>query len=290
MDNLIWVAYSAGYLIFAILFLLIGKKFFDLLTPYSVNVQLTEKDNHAVGILVIGFLLGLTAIICGVFIGEGPEVPSWQAFAKEIVPVGVYGLIGMALLFIAGIVNDKVILHKFSNRKEIIEFSNSAVALVMASAYLGSGLIIAGGIKGCINVISLVVSVALGLLALTIFAVIYQLLTSYDDQKELGDNKNVAAGIAYAGNVIAYSLILMRGLSMDPESLGSWVWSDRLLHFGYYAIAGIVLLIVTRKINDLLFLPGAKISKEIVEDRNLNAGFMEFGLALAMGSAMVFCL
>lgn len=290
MDNVIWVAYSTGYLIFAILFLLIGKKFFDLLTPYSVNVQLTEKDNHAVGILVVGFLLGLTAIICGVFIGEGPEVPSWQAFVDEIVPVAIYGLIGMVLLFVAGIVNDKVILHKFSNRKEIIEFSNSAVALVMASTYLGSGLIIAGGIKGCINIISLVVSVALGLLALMIFAVIYQLVTSYDDQKELGKNKNVAAGIAYAGNVIAYSLILMKGLSMEPESLGSWIWSDRLLHFGYYAIAGIVLLIVTRKINDLLFLPGAKISKEIVEDRNLNAGFMEFGLALAMGSAMVFCL
>lgn len=290
MDNLIWVAYSVGYLIFAILFLLIGKKFFDLLTPYSVNVQLTEKDNHAVGILVIGFLLGLTAIICGVFIGEGPQVPSWQAFAEEIVPVGIYGLIGMVLLFVAGIVNDKVILHKFSNQKEIIEFSNSAVAMVMASAYLGSGLIIAGGIKGCINIISLVVLVALGLLALTIFAVIYQLVTSYDDQKELGENKNVAAGIAYAGNIIAYSLILMKGLSMEPESLENWIWSDRLLHFGYYAIAGIVLLIVTRKINDLLFLPGAKISKEIVEDRNLNAGFMEFGLALAMGSAMVFCL
>lgn len=290
MDNLIWVAYSSGYLIFAILFLLIGKKFFDLLTPYSVNVQLTEKDNHAVGILVIGFLLGLTAIICGVFIGEGLEVPSWQAFAEEIVPVGVYGLIGMVLLFVAGIVNDKVILHKFSNQKEIIESSNSAVALVMASAYLGSGLIIAGSINGCINVISLVALVALGLLALMIFAVIYQLMTSYDDQKELGDNKNVAAGIAYAGNVIAYSLILMKGLSMKPESLENWVWSDRLLHFAYYAIAGIILLIITRKINDLLFLPGAKISKEIVEDQNLNAGFMEFGLALAMGSAMVFCL
>lgn len=290
MENLMWVCYSAGYLIFAVLFLLVGKKFFDLLTPYSVNVQLTEKDNHAVGILVIGFLLGLTAIICGVFVGEGPETPSWEAFAGEIVPVAIYGFIGMVLLFIAGIVNDKVVLHKFSNQKEIIESSNTAVASVMAATYLGSGLIIAGGIRGSVNIVSMLISFTVGLAALTVFALIYQLATKYDDQKELGENKNVAAGIAYAGNIVAYSLILMKGLAMDQNILDSWVWSDRLLHFGYYAIAGMVLLVVVRKVNDYLFLPNAKISKEIVQDRNLNAGFMELGLAVAMGAAMVFCL
>jgi uncharacterized membrane protein YjfL (UPF0719 family) len=62
------------------------------------------------------------------------------------------------------------------------------------------------------------------------------------------------------------------------------------LNVGYYAVAGLVLLIITRIINDRLFLPKAKISKEIVEDRNINAGLMEAGIALAMGSAMVFCL
>ena len=48
--------------------------------------------------------------------------------AGEIVPVAIYGFIGMVLLFIAGIVNDRVVLHKFSNQKEIIESSNTAVA------------------------------------------------------------------------------------------------------------------------------------------------------------------
>ena len=290
MTELMWVLYSSGYLVFAIVFLLIGKKLFDLVTPYSVNVQLTEKDNPAVGILVVGFLLGITAVICGVFTGEGPEVPSMSAFLEEIGAVVIYGFIGMLLLFIAGIINDKIVLREFSNQKEIIESRNSAVAVIMAATYIGSGLIIAGGIRGSINIVSMLVSFGISQVALTVFAILYQVATKYDDQEEIGKNKNLAAGLAFSGNVIAYSLILMKGVSMRMDMLEEWGWSDRFLNVGYYAIAGFVLLIITRIINDRLFLPNAKISKEIVKDRNLNAGLMEAGIALAMGSAMVFCL
>ena len=289
MTELLWVPYSAGYLVFAIIFLLVAKKLFDLATPFSVNVQLTEKDNTAVGIIMAGFLLGVTAIICGVFVGESAETPSLAMFLEEIVPVIIYGGIGIVLLFLSGIVNDRIILRQFSNRKEIIESHNSAVAVVMASMYVGSGLVIAGGICGSVDIVSLLVSFAIGQIALVVFAFIYQKSTSYDDQKELGENKNIAAGIAFGGNLLAYSLILMKGVSMDA-SVEDWAWSDRLLNIAYYALAGCVLLLLTRIANDRLFLPKAKISKEIVVDRNLNAGFMEATLAVAMGVAMVCCL
>ena len=78
--DLMWIAYSTGYLVFTVLFLLAGKVFFDMMTPYSVNVQLTGKDNVAVGILVVGFLLGLTCIVCGVLAGDAPEEPYLEVF------------------------------------------------------------------------------------------------------------------------------------------------------------------------------------------------------------------
>lgn len=290
MTELMWILYSTGYLVFAIIFLLVAKKLFDLLTPFSVDIQLTEKDNPAVGILIAGFLLGVTAVICGVFIGEGPNEPSLSAFLEEIGPVAIYGFIGMLLLFMAGIINDKIVLREFSNRKEIIESRNSAVAVIVAATYIGSGLVIAGGIRGSINVLSAMISFAVGQIALVIFAILYQAATQYDDQKELGEQKNIAAGVAFGGNLLAYSLILMKGVSMRLDMLEVWNWSDRLLNVAYYAAAGCVLLILTRIINDRLFLPKARLSKEIVQDRNLSAGLMEAGLAIAMGSAMVFCL
>jgi uncharacterized membrane protein YjfL (UPF0719 family) len=290
MADLMWIAYSAGYLVFAVIFLLIGKKFFDLLTPYSVNIQLTHKDNVAVGVLLVGFLLGLACIICGVFAGDGAEEPSLAVFLNELIEVGLYGLLGMVLLFGAGIINDKVVLHKFSNQTEIVESGNVAVAVIMAATYVGSALMIAGGIQGCIGVSSMLISFGVGQIALTLFAGLYQLITRYDDQKELGEKQNVAAALAYGGNLVAYGLILMKGLSMDPSQAEVWTWQDRLINAGYYAVVGGVLLILTRIINDRLFLPKAKLSQEIVEDRNLNAGLMAAALALSMGAAMVFCL
>ena len=100
----------------------------------------------------------------------------------------------------------------------------------------------------------------------------------------------MAAALAWGGNLVGYGLILMKGLSMDQHLLDEWTWQDRMLHAGYYAIVGAVLLLITRLINDVLFLPKAKLSKEIVEDRNLNAGFMAAGLAVSTGAVMVFCL
>ena len=48
MTEIYWVLYSAGYLIFAVIFLLFAKKLFDVLTSYSVNTQLTAKDSSLV--------------------------------------------------------------------------------------------------------------------------------------------------------------------------------------------------------------------------------------------------
>ncbi|MEM7392721.1 MAG: DUF350 domain-containing protein [Verrucomicrobiota bacterium] len=282
-----WILYSLGYLFTAGLFLWLAKKLFDLLTPYSVDLQLTEKDNPALGITLVGYLLGVAAIICGVFSGETVE-PTLAVFKEEIVPVVIYGALGMVLLFVAGIINDKVVLNQFSNQKEIAENRNTAVATVMGAAYTGSGLIIAGGIVGSLDLQSALAAFVVGQLALTIFARIYQAVTKYDDQEELGARKNLAAGLGYAGHLLAYSIILMKGLAMNNADLISW--TDRLIHVAYYAVAGCILLFLIRLLNDRLFLPKAKLSEEIARDRNISAGVMEAGLAMAAGCILNFCL
>lgn len=288
MIQIAWVVYATAYLVMAVAFLYLTKKLFDLLTPYSVEVQLTGKDNPAVGLVLVGFLLGVTAIVCGAFAGEGTGEPSFTSFTAEVVPVIVYALIGMALLFVAGIINDKVVLYKFSNHTEIVESRNMAVAAIMSAAYVGSGLIIGGGIHGSTSIVSALVAFVLGQVALVAFALLYQAATKYDYHEEIGEKKNAAAGVAFAGNILAFSIILMRGVSMDATAEGAW--SGRLVHFLYYAVAGCVLLVIMRIINDRIFLPSSKLSREIVDDQNLSAGFMSAGLALAIGTVLIFCL
>ena len=290
MTELYWVLYSAGYLIFAIIFLLFAKKLFDGLTSYSVNTQLTAKDNPAVGLLLSGFLLGITAVLCGVLTGDAPEDPSWANFSQDLFPILIYGFLGLIMLFIAGILNDKIVLRQFSNHEEIVENQNSAVAVVMAATYIGSGLIIAGGISSSLDIWSAILAFTLGQLAFILFGILYQIVTKYDDQEEIGKNKNLAAAIGFAGNLIAISMILMRGLKVDIELAVTWNLGDRCLNALYYALAGSLLLVIVRCITDRVFLPGGKISEEIVRDRNLNAGYIEAVLAISVGAILVVCL
>ena len=85
-------------------------------------------------------------------------------------------------------------------------------------------------------------------------------------------------------------MILMRGLKVDIELVVTWNMADRCINALYYAIAGSALLVIVRFITDRVFLPGAKISEEIVRDRNLNAGYVEATLALSVGAILVVCL
>ncbi|MBT3378630.1 MAG: DUF350 domain-containing protein [Lentisphaerae bacterium] len=288
MEELTWMVYAAGYVLAAMVLLWFSKKLFDVLTTYSVERQLTEKDNPAVGLLLTGFFLGIIAVLCGVFMGDNEGELTLDAFLGELGPVVLYAFLGMLLLFLAGVVNDKLILHSFDNEREIIDSKNTAVAVIMFATYVGSGLVIAGGIHGCTGMLSAVIGFGAGQCALVAFAALYQRSTGYDDQEEIGKNRNVAAGTAFGGNVLAYSIILMKGLTMQSGELTT-VW-DRSWHFGYYAIAGGLLLIVTRIINDRVFLPSARIRDEVVRDRNINAGYMEATLAIGMGVILVVCL
>ena len=288
MLYLSWSLYATAYLAVAIVFLFGAKKLFDWLTPYSVDAQLTEKDNPAVGLVLAGFLLGVVAVIFGTFSsGDGDAEVSLARFGAEVGPVALYVAIGMLLLFFAGIVNDKLVLHKFSNEQEIIRDRNMGVAAILAATYVGSGLIIGGGIQGSFSLLSALIAFGAGQVGLVLFALLYQKLTKYDDLEEIGEKDNVAAGVSFAGNLLAYAIILMKGVSLS-EGVASW--TDYAFHFFYYAVAGAVLLAVVRVVTDRIFLPKAKLSKEIAEDRNLSAGFIEAGLAVAVSVVLAVCL
>ena len=294
-EELIWILYGGGYVLVSLAFLYLGKLLFDFLTPFKLDDQLTEKDNPAMGIVLTGYLLAIIIVICGVMTSDGETTEGGKAvvltfsnFAMELVPVAVYTLVGMMFLLLSAVINDKLILREFSNTHEVAERKNCGVAVIIAAGFLGSGLVVAGAIQGSLDWISALVGYVVGQVFLVFFALIYQRATSYDDQKELHQRKNLAVGLAFAGNLLAYSLLLMKGLTMSGGELE--IIQDKLWHFGYYAIAGAVALPCLRVVNDKLFLPGVKLADEVAEDRNINAGLLEAGLAVAMSAILITCL
>ena len=286
--ELIWALYGIGFVVVALVFLYLAKGLFDLVTPYHLNVQLSEKNNPAVGLVLFGYLIGVIAVISGTFSGDEPLAPTLGNFIHDLGPVALYGALGMVLLLISGVINDKLILYQFTNTDEIVEKRNVSVAAIVCATYIGSGLIIAGSIHASLDIVTALIAFGLGQVGLVMFALIYEWATSYDNQKELGENQNTAVGISFGGNLLAYSLILMQGVSMDLGEISGW--GDRLLYFGYYVVAGAILLPLLRILNDRVFLPGVRLDDEIVTGRNVNAGLLEAGLALGMGVILVVSL
>ncbi|MBF0622134.1 MAG: DUF350 domain-containing protein [Magnetococcales bacterium] len=281
------ILYSLCYFIAALILLFIARFIYDLATPYAIRDQLTTNSSTAVGIVLAGYLGGFISVIAGVFTGgPAPEPPSVFRFIHELPSVLLYASMGMAALVIAGWVNDKFILHRFSITRELIDHSNIGVANVLAGSFVGSGLIIAGGISGSFSAASFGLAFVLGQVGLVAFSMVYRRLTKHDEMGQLSKYKNSAVGIAWSGNLVAYSLILSTGLArMNPFGTESLL--NQMQIFSFYALSGIILLPLARELVDRFFIPGMRLRDQIVGQQNVGVGLIKATLAISVAIMIV---
>jgi len=273
-------ANAAAYITLAMLLLGIAKFALDGLTPFKVDDQLSAQDNPAFGLCLIGYYLGTLIVFIGVTQGDTNDEIS-LALALAIDAGWAVG--GILLLNLSRVVLDKLVLGTFSTMKEVVEDRNVGMGAVELATYVASSLVIAGAVSGGGGgILTALVFFALGQVTLIAFSHLYQLLTPYDFRAEI-EKDNAAAGIAYAGNIICVGIILMRGTAGDFVS-----WNENLLNFGWYAAAAIVVLTVGRYAIDGLLLPGRTLKQEIVEDRNVNAGYLEGGVLVGLAAVITF--
>ncbi len=256
-------------------FFLIAKKLKDFLTPYQMDEELTQKDNIALCISVSGYL-GATGII---FVGAmmGPQQELW----RDVLLVAGYAGLGVLMLNAARIINDKVILYKFSNMKEILEDRNCGTGAVQFGSYVASGLIIAGAIHGeGGGPHTTIIFFLLGQVSLIAFTWVYNKITPFDIHDEIEDD-NVAAGVAFGGTLIAFGILMMNAASIEFTS-----WMESLGYFALDAVLGFIFLPLIRFFFDKMIIPHADLSEEIQTDRNLGASFLEASIAITFAAVL----
>lgn len=255
---------AAAFLGLYLFVFLLAKWMKDVCTPYKINEELTKKDNVAISLIMSGYYLGAAAIFIGAMLG-----PSF-GFGMDLILVGGYSILGLVFLNISRAVNDRVILRKFCNIKQLIDERNIAVGAVQFGTYLATGLIAAGAVMGTGGgVETAVVFFILGQISLLIFSQIYEWFAPYSIHEELA-KKNLACGIALAGSLIALGIIITNGVAGDFVS-----WEDNLLRFVQVNILAFVFLPIIRFMMDFLIVPGDRLSREIIEDQNVGAGLLE---------------
>lgn len=264
LDNLME---SGIYLVCAYLLFWIGKLVYDWTTPsYRVKEELVEKDNTALSVAIMGYFFGLVMAIGGVI--SGPS----HGLELDLIDVLIYGPLSIVLMNLSRIINDRLILHQFSIRDEIIRDQNSGTGAVVCASYIATGLVIFGAVSGELGGLGTTLAFwVLGQAALVLAGIVYNWATPYDLHKEI-ERDNAAAGVAFAGALVGIGIVVRHAVAGDFIS-----WTTSLQGFALEVIIGLVLLLLVRVATDKILLPGLNLSAEISdpEKPHLGAGFIE---------------
>ena len=282
VDSLEFFPRGLVYVALCILVLLLAKLAQDLVTPYRINDQLSNKNNAALGLSITGYYIGVILVFVGVLYQPFTEDrdDKWRFtgdFGIDVLEVFLYSMAGIVVLNIARIVVDKLVLYTFDTEKEIINEQNVGSGAVEAGVYIAVGLVIAASTAGTggggdasvlESVLRSLAFLGLGMGALILYTLFYQFTTTYDIHAEI-EQGNTAVGVAMAGNMIAVGAVTFK--AVFGEFVG---WSEGLASFLIFAVIGFALLYVVRRLVDLVLLPTTKVANELAVDRNLGVAFI----------------
>jgi uncharacterized membrane protein YjfL (UPF0719 family) len=248
-------------------------------TPYDINKEISEKHNKAIAISLSGYFIAVTIIFVSVLVG-----PS-HGIVQDLILVGGYSVVGIILLNVSRVINDKLILYKFKNKSELVDDQNEGTGAVVAGSFIASGLVVAGAVHGeGGGIVTAIAFFAVGQLALILFSKVYNLITPYDIHDEI-EKDNVAAGIAFGGALIALGIILMNGASGNFIS-----WGYNLSRFALISCGALIVLPIFRYIMDKCLIPHYDLNHEIHNDRNISAGILELVMVVCFASIVFFVI
>ncbi len=285
-EYVVYLINTFAYLANAFVLFLIGKIAYQLFHPkIQVKNELVEKDNFAFAIAHTGYFIGILLAIGSAIVG-----PSHGLYT-DLFDITTYGLLAIILLNISTIVTDKILLSKFSVRKEIIEDKNEGTGAIEGANAIASGLVLMGAVTGQSHTgmngyVSAILFWAIGQVAVILIAWMYNLITKYNIHEEI-EKDNVAVGIGFSGAILAIANLVRFALAGDFVS-----WTVTFTDIGFEIALGLLLLPIVRFLTDKILLPGQKLTDEVVnqEKPNIGAGLIE-AFAYVGGSVLItWCL
>ena len=148
-------------------------------------------------------------------------------------------------------------------------------------------------IEGFLNTLEFfprgLVYVVLGLVVLVLAKFAKDLVTRYRIDQEVVQRSNLAVALGLSGYFLGVVLVFL-GAVYQPfsplvgDALGfNRVFGEDVLRVFLYSLAGIVALNLASFVMDRLVLYKFSVQKEMVEDRNVGTGAVEFGMNVAIG-------
>lgn len=259
------------YLAASFILFLIGKFVYQLFHPkIKVAYELVEHDNFSFSIAYVGYYIGLLLAIGSAVMGESQGVLLEHLFL-DLMDIGIYGFMAIILLNLSIIINDKIILSKFSVRKEIIEECNVGTGIVEGANAIATGLIILGAIHGEGHgeggpIVTALLYWLIGQVLMFITSRVYNAILPYDIHEHILKG-NAAVALGFAGAIISIGNLIRFALMHDFES-----WLVTFENVALDVSIGLAFLPLVRWMTDVILLPGRKLTDEIVNQEQPNHG------------------
>lgn len=275
----LFLAPSALYFILALVLVFIARWLKSATGKIDLNAELVEKDNKAVAVEMAGFMLAVMIVIASTFRSSpmAADAVLWEDLAAS----ALWSLIAIILLLVSAWINDRCLLRKFDNRKELVEDRNVGTAAVIAGTYLGTALIASASLQGTtggsfwLEIIDTMVFFAIGQAAFIALGLLYQKACGYDIHEEI-ENDNEAAGVALGMTLLAMGWLLS----------GKIAGSDSLPALLAWAVVSMLVLLFSRFLIDRFLLPGSPLDHEIRNDRNWGAALVEGGAVIGLAQLL----
>jgi len=280
-DNLYKILNSVSliYFIVALVMLWTAKLMMAKIVTSNLNEELTKRDNKAVGVATAGYLFAVMIVIRGVLVSDADSVMA-VALGKDVLMTILWSIISIILLLLSGWINDRFLLHRFSNKKELIDDQNVGTAAVIAASFISTAMLIAAAANGvshssfALELLDTLVYFLAGQIAFVGTGLAYQKFTKYDIHEEI-KRDNAAAGISFGLTLVAVAILLS----------GHLLRSDSLIGFIIWVPLSMVLLLISRCLVNKALLPHSSIDEEIAIDQNWGVALIEGGVAI--GTALV---
>ena len=274
--HLIPMARVLVYLLEAFVLLWIAKAVYTrAYRRVDVKKELFERGNVAVAVSTAGYLFGVIIALGGVL--AGPSA-GWQA---DLTAIAGFGLLAIAMMLVASFLCENVLLPRFDNTKEVVEDQNLGTAFVEAGMHIANGLIVLAIQQGSGEMWIGLVFWALAQVVLLVVGRLYQLATPHEIHAEL-ERDNAAVGLAFGGVLVGMGNIISIAVAGDFEG-----WRASLTTFAVDAVFGFVVLLIIKKLTDVILAPGVRLGEQQVQDPpRIGAGLLE-ALGYVGGSMLV---
>ncbi|MGB0747393.1 MAG: DUF350 domain-containing protein [Magnetospiraceae bacterium] len=289
-----YMGLNANYLLILAIDLVIGaallvamRFMMGAVARVNPSEELAQRDNPAFGIVLAGGVFAMGILLTGVLAGDAAASP-----ANEAVLVLAYGVAGLAMVFAAHAVFDKVSMSSFAVRDEL-RAGNIAVAMTDAGNAIATALIVravldwvqdGGLVTALVGLGSFLVSQAL-LSLVSFYRIKLHSRTGQAPLMETIRGGNTALALRFSGYRIAAAFAISSALNLAPfdPSAVIWVFGSWIL----VAVVSLMVLAILSMIAERILLWGIDLQDEVDRQGNVAIGAVQAAVYTALGLAML---